>query len=69
MSNSQDSQNMTNEHLSGFLQNITKLRSARTGRASSWDQSGKNQDYWAIPPGEEVILAELVGPAVSPTFG
>ena len=54
--------NMTNEYLTGFLQNTAKLRSARTGRASSWDQSGKNQDYWVIPPGEEVVLAELIGP-------
>ncbi len=53
---------MTSEYLSGFLQNITKLRRARAGRASSWDQSGKNQDYWIIPPGEEVVLAELIGP-------
>jgi Protein of unknown function (DUF2961) len=53
---------MSNEHLSGFLQNVAKLRHARTGRSSSWDQSGKNQDYWVIPPWEEVVLAELVGP-------
>jgi len=53
---------MINQQLSGFLQDIGRLTSARTGRASSWDQSGKNQDYWMIPPGEEVILAELIGP-------
>jgi hypothetical protein len=53
---------MSNEHLSGFLQNVANLRHARTGRSSSWDQGGKNQDYWVIPPGEEVVLAELIGP-------
>ena len=53
---------MSNEHLSGFLQNVANLRDARTGRSSSWDQSGKNQDYWVIPPGEEVVLTELIGP-------
>jgi hypothetical protein len=53
---------MSNEHPSGFLQNVANLRYARTGRSSSWDQSGKNQDYWVIPPGEEIVLAELIGP-------
>jgi Protein of unknown function (DUF2961) len=53
---------MTNQPLRGFLQNIADLRTARTGRASSWDQSGKNQDYWMIPPGEEVTLVKLTGP-------
>jgi hypothetical protein len=53
---------MINQQLSGFLQNLPTFRSARPGRASSWDQSGKNQDYWMIGPGEEVILAELIGP-------
>jgi hypothetical protein len=48
--------------MSGFLQNIAIIRHARTGRASSWDQTGRNQDYWVIPPGEEMVLAELVGP-------
>jgi hypothetical protein len=53
---------MSHKHLGGFLQNIASLRQARSGRCSSWDQSGKNQDYWVIPPGEEVVLAELTGP-------
>jgi hypothetical protein len=53
---------MSNEHLNGFLQNVASLRDARTGRSSSWDQTGKNQDYWVIPPGEEVVLTELIGP-------
>jgi Protein of unknown function (DUF2961) len=46
----------------GFLQNIAALRDARVGRASSWDQSGKNQDYWVIPAGEEIVLADIEGP-------
>ncbi|HEY0791365.1 MAG TPA: hypothetical protein VGD78_09915 [Chthoniobacterales bacterium] len=53
---------MTNELSSGFLQNVATLRDARSGRSSSWDQTGKNQDYWVIPPGEEVTLTELIGP-------
>lgn len=53
---------MTHNTLNGFLQNVATLRDARTGRSSSWDQSGKNQDYWVIPPGEEIVLAEIEGP-------
>ena len=53
---------MSNELSNGFLQNLATLRRARSGRSSSWDQSGKNQDYWVIPPGEEIVLTELIGP-------
>jgi hypothetical protein len=53
---------MNKEHSDGFLQNLTTLRHARSGRSSSWDQRGKNQDYWVIPPGEEIVLTELIGP-------
>jgi Protein of unknown function (DUF2961) len=53
---------MTQSIQSGFLQNIATLRDARVGRASSWDQSGKNQDYWMIPAGEEIVLADIAGP-------
>jgi hypothetical protein len=53
---------MNSKHSNGFLQNLATLRHTRSGRSSSWDQSGKNQDYWVIPPGEEIVLAELIGP-------
>ena len=53
---------MTQNTQTGFLQNIATLRDARAGRASSWDQSGKNQDYWVIPAGEEIVLADIEGP-------
>ena len=53
---------MNNPISNSFLQNLGTLREARSGRSSSWDQSGKNQDYWVIPPGEEIVLAELTGP-------
>lgn len=36
----------------GFLQSLATVRDAKTGRLSSWDQSGKNQDYWLIGPGK-----------------
>ncbi len=38
------------------------MRDARSGRSSSWDQTGRNQDYWIIPPGESMVLADLEGP-------
>ena len=41
---------------------IARLRDARTGRASSWDRSGRNADYWTIPAGETRVLAEIEGP-------
>ncbi len=44
------------------LAGLTHVRDARSARASSWDPSGRNQDYWVIPPGESVVLAELEGP-------
>ena len=45
-----------------YLNNLTRVSDARTGRASSWDQSGRNKDYWLISPGKTAILAELPGP-------
>ncbi len=46
----------------GLLSGLTRVEEARSARASSWDPSGRNQDYWVIPPGESVVLAELDGP-------
>jgi hypothetical protein len=46
----------------GLLASLCELKNARTGRASSWDQSGKNQDYWLIPAGSTVRLADIPGP-------
>jgi hypothetical protein len=31
---------------------------------SSWDHSGRNQDYWVVAPGETRTLADLRGPGV-----
>lgn len=41
---------------------IARIRDARTRRASSWDTSGRNRDYWRIEPGETRVLADLEGP-------
>lgn len=48
--------------LNGMFENLTRLTDAKTCRVSSWDQSGRNQDYWMIPAGESIILGDLIGP-------
>lgn len=49
-------------HIDGMFSNLTKIKKARNGRLASWDQSGKNQDYWEIPSGESITLGEIDGP-------
>ena len=46
----------------GLLASLTHAHHARCGRVSSWDQRGRNQDYWIIAPGETAVLADLEGP-------
>lgn len=45
-----------------MLSDLARLKDARTGRLSSWDQEGKNQDYWLIPANSTVRLADIEGP-------
>lgn len=45
------------------LQQLSRLQHRRTGRASSWDTSGRNRDAWRIEPGESRVLADIKGPA------
>ena len=47
---------------SGLLASLTRVRDAKTLRASSWDVTGRNNDRWAIGPGETRVLADLPGP-------
>lgn len=49
---------MDNDLFSGLLY----TKKARTARFSSWDQEGKNQDYWLVPPYESIVLGETEGP-------
>ena len=44
------------------LDALTRLRDARSERASSWDRSGGNADYVTIAPGERHVMAEMQGP-------
>jgi len=46
-----------------MLHDLARIRDRKTGRVSSWDQTGRNNDFWTIPPGESVVLADLRGPA------
>ena len=32
--------------ISGMFKDLTSVHHARNGRLASWDQRGKNQDYW-----------------------
>jgi hypothetical protein len=43
---------------------LARLHRRRTGRASSWDTSGRNNDRWHIAPGETRVLADIRGPGV-----
>ncbi|WP_206602287.1 glycoside hydrolase family 172 protein [Chimaeribacter arupi] len=47
---------------SGLLGHLTKTSQATSGRFSSHDTSGKNQDYWMIGAGDTVRLADIQGP-------
>lgn len=48
---------------SGIFGDLTHVAKARNGRLSSWDQRGKNQDYWQIPPARPSAWAKWRGPA------
>ena len=45
-----------------MLDQLAYLRSAQTGRASSWEETGRNSDAWWIEPGESAVLADIKGP-------
>ncbi len=45
-----------------MLTQLAKIKKARTGRFSSWDKTGRNQDFWTISPKSSAILADIKGP-------
>ncbi len=45
-----------------MLNDLTRIRNARTGRCSSWDRTGRNRDCWRVLPGQTVVLADIAGP-------
>ncbi|MFO8007154.1 MAG: DUF2961 domain-containing protein, partial [Candidatus Brocadiia bacterium] len=46
-----------------MLDELCRIRDRRTGRISSWDTTGRNDDSWHLEPGETRVLAEIEGPA------
>ena len=46
-----------------MLYDLPMIRKRKTGRASSWDVTGRNNDAWTIPAGESAVLADIRGPA------
>lgn len=46
-----------------MLTNLPYLHNRKTGRFSSWDVSGRNQDRWLIPARSSAVLADITGPA------
>ena len=53
---------MNTRPMGGLFDNLTQLLDVRSARASSWDQEGRNQDYWLIPPNKSIVLADIEGP-------
>ncbi len=47
-----------------LLDQLTRITDGRTGRAASWDQTGRNDDAWWIEPGESCVLADIQGPGI-----
>ncbi len=45
-----------------MLSKLSLINNAKTGRVSSWDKTGRNQDRWIIPVGKSVVLADIKGP-------
>lgn len=43
------------------LKSLVRRRNARTKRCSSYDTTGGNKDYWSIPVGETITLADIQG--------
>lgn len=45
-----------------MLRKLTEIRTAKTDRVSSWDRTGRNKDFWTIPAGKSIVLADIEGP-------
>ncbi|MCY3837301.1 MAG: DUF2961 domain-containing protein [Gammaproteobacteria bacterium] len=44
------------------LTRLALIGDGATGRVSSWDTTGRNDDAWNIEPGERRVLADIEGP-------
>ena len=41
---------------------IFRIKNAVTKRISSWEENGRNADFWRISPGESRVIADIKGP-------
>lgn len=48
--------------MSDLLSSLPRLRTTRSRRVSSWDQTGGNHDWYEIAPGATKVLADIRGP-------
>lgn len=48
-------------HMASLFRGMAVLGEGRSKRVSSWDQTGANQDYISIAPGETAVLGEVKG--------
>lgn len=46
---------------SGYLRDLVHSRPVTRQRESSWDRSGRNDDYWRMAPGETRTIADIAG--------
>ena len=49
-------------YIDGLLSSLTRVKKARSLRASSWDTTGRNSDAWNVEPGETRVIADIQGP-------
>ncbi len=45
-----------------MLNSIAQIRNGKTARCSSWDTTGRNNDYWVLEPETSRMLADIKGP-------
>jgi hypothetical protein len=50
------------KNMKSYLGTLTSISETHSYRASSWDQTGRNKDYWLIDPEKTVTLTEIDGP-------
>jgi hypothetical protein len=48
--------------MNDLMSSLPRIRTHRARRASSWDPTGGNSDWYDIAPGETRVLADLKGP-------
>lgn len=47
-----------------YMNHLIRHQEITSGRATSWDQTGGNKDYWLLPPNQATVLAEIEGPGI-----